>query len=174
MRILCADAESYFDREYTLTRLTQEEYIRHPRFECFGFGLQWLDGGKGIWVEASFLPAAFAKIDWSDTALLAHNSSFDGLILSHHYGVRPKMWLDTLSMARAVRGNHLRASLAALAKDMGLEEKSLDYDSFRGKHWCNMTEREKEHIAQGCLQDVSLTIQIFLRLLNGETHDALS
>ena len=173
MRILCADAESYFDREYTLTRLTQEEYIRHPRFECFGFGLQWLDGGKGIWVDASSLPAAFAKIDWSDTAILAHNSSFDGLILSHHYGVRPKMWLDTLSMARAARGNHLRASLAALAKDMGLDEKSVPYDDMRGVHWENMPEHLRARVASGCLQDVALTIEIFKRLLAGFSREEL-
>ena len=165
MRILCVDAETFFDSTYTLTKETTESYIRHPRFECMGFGLRWLDGGEGIWVNASSLSVAFAKIDWANTAVLAHNAQFDGLILSHHYGVRPKMWLDTLSMARAVRGNHLRASLGALAKDMGLEEKSVPYDDMRGVHWCNMSEALRERVASGCLQDVNLTIEIFKRLL---------
>lgn len=173
MRILCADCESYFDSQYTLTRETTESYIRHPRFECFGFGLRWLDGGEGVWVERSALSAAFARIDWADTAVLAHNAQFDGLILSHHYGVRPKMWLDTLSMARAVRGNHLRASLAALAKDMGLDEKSVPYDDMRGVRWENMPENLRARVASGCLQDVDLTIEIFKRLLTGFPREEL-
>jgi hypothetical protein len=43
--------------------------------------------------------------------VLAHHAHFDGLILSHHFGRRPKVWLDTLSMARAVHGVDVGGSL---------------------------------------------------------------
>ena len=39
--VLLIDFETYFDQDYTLDKMTTEEYCRDPRFEVHGFGIDW-------------------------------------------------------------------------------------------------------------------------------------
>jgi hypothetical protein len=41
MQIICLDFEAYFDREYTLSKLTTEAYIRYMRFAVLGASIKW-------------------------------------------------------------------------------------------------------------------------------------
>ena len=34
------DFETFYDKEYTLKKLTMEEYIRDQRFECIGLSIK--------------------------------------------------------------------------------------------------------------------------------------
>lgn len=140
--------------------MTTEAYIRDPRFEVHGMGVRFANGDLK-WFED---PAEFFS-DEVDFAILAHHAHFEGLILWHHFGIRPKLWLDTLSMARMVIGNHLSVSLDSLAKHFDLEAKNVPYNLFKGKHWHEIPLAEQEQIARGCLHDVDLTWQIFQILL---------
>ena len=38
MRIITIDFETYYSREYSLSKMTTESYIRDPRFEVIGVG----------------------------------------------------------------------------------------------------------------------------------------
>src|SRR6185312_6630151 len=134
VRILTLDFETYFDDEYSLSKLTTEEYVRDPRFQALGCAFFY--EGKGKWVEGKDLEYVFAEIDWSNIAVLCHHAHFDGLILQHWYAVRPAYWLDTLSMARYVHGNHIGNSLASLSNYYGFTPKNVPYALFKGKH-CN-------------------------------------
>ena len=174
MRILCIDFETMFDKDYTLKKLTTEAYIRDPRFEALGCGFKWLDAPKHpYWEEGRSLPAIFRNIEWDNVGVLCHHAQFDGLILSHHYGVRPAFWFDTLSMARMVHGNHVSAALGSLAALYGLPAKSVPYDAFRGKRWADLDAGTRQALAEGCLHDVDLTIDIFKRMLNGFPQEEL-
>lgn len=152
MQIVTVDFETYFDKEFTLSKMTTEAYIRDPRFEILGCGVRWPDG-RLEWMAS--------PPDLNRYAVLCHHAQFDGLILSHVYGVRPHVWLDTLSMARLVIGNHLSLGLDHLAKHFGLAGKTIDYASFRGKRWNDLGPSAQRALARGCLHDVELTWQIF-------------
>ena len=39
MKIIALDFETYYDKEYSLSKITTEEYIRDPRFESIGGGI---------------------------------------------------------------------------------------------------------------------------------------
>jgi len=56
------------------------------------------------------------KFDWDNALALAHNTQFDGAILNWHFGIKPKGYLDTLCMARAIHGVDAGGSLKALAE----------------------------------------------------------
>lgn len=166
MNIICLDFETYYDDQYTLKKLTTEAYIRDPRFEALLCGFRSAEG-QYYYRDQEWLRHELAAIDWSNTACLCHHAHFDGLILSHHFGVKPAFWFDTLAMARLVHGNHLRASLAALAERYDLAPKSIDYNAFKGKRWAEMTIPERVALGIGCVHDVELTWTIFQKLLEG-------
>ena len=104
MQLLALDFETYYGADFTLSSMTTEAYVRDPRFEVIGVGLTFPQTGQRAWMEEAQFRRFAAQYDWSQAAVLCHHAHFDGLILSHHYGVRPGYWLDTLSMARAIHG----------------------------------------------------------------------
>ena len=62
---------------------TNEEYIRDPRFKAWGLSWKWLGSEDApVWVTHKDLPAFFASIDWSITAVVAQNAQFDVSIMS--------------------------------------------------------------------------------------------
>jgi len=164
--IVTLDFETFFDDGYTLSKMTTEHYVRDPRFKAHGAGIRWPDGRVEWFDDGAHctLRNKLRGIDWDKTACLAHHAHFDGLILNHHYGIRPAFWFDTLSMARALIGNHLSAGLGSLAEQFGLGAKDVPYDVFRGKHWSELTDHEQRWVGEGCCHDVQLTWDIFLRL----------
>lgn len=155
--ILTLDFETYYDRDYSLKKLTTEEYIRDKDwFKVHGVGLK-VNGlpSSYIWTE---IHLALKVIDWSSAFVLCHNTRFDGAILSWRYGIRPKFLLDTLSMSRAVFP-HESGSLANLSKLCGLGEKGHDLESFMGKR--DLTEEEQVRLGLYCMNDVDLTYALF-------------
>ena len=163
MHIIALDFETYFGDDYTLSKMTTESYIRDPRFQAHGAAIKWSANEPAKWYDDSALRSVLASVDWNDIAIIAHHAHFDGFILAHHYNVRPKFWLDTLSMARLLLGNHLSVSLDSLAKNFGLGAKTINY-SFKGKHWHELTLAEQEALADGCCQDVELTWLLFHKI----------
>jgi hypothetical protein len=133
-QILVIDFETYWSsKEYTLSRMTTEEYIRDPRFKAFGACIKDLDDdGPAVWVRGNELVRWFAAIDWSRTAVLAHNAQFDVSILAWVYGCHPAFIFDTLSMARALRGVEVGNSLMKLAEDFELPPKGKAVHSTDG------------------------------------------
>lgn len=117
------DAETYYDTEYSLSKMATSTYIRDPRFHVHGWAVKW-NGGPSQWMsEEEFLYAA-KYIDWADTGFVGHNLVFDGAIVKWHYGIDPALWIDTLGMARAVFGNRMaRFGLDPVAQALGFKGK---------------------------------------------------
>jgi DNA polymerase len=166
-KILTIDFETrWSSKDYTLSRMTTEEYIRDPRFKAFGACIHEYGTDERIqWFNHEDLPAALAEYDWSRVAVLAHNAQFDVSILDWVYGARPSFIFDSLSMARALRGVEVGNSLAKLAADFGLPAKGRAVHSTDG-----LTEISKdieEELAAYCAHDVTLCEEIFTRLSEG-------
>lgn len=123
----------------------------------------WYPGGKNHANPADngSLYNILWQIDWEKTACLCHHAQFDGLILSHHYGIKPKFWFDSLSTARLLLGNHLSVGLDSLAKHYGLAAKTVPYNLFRGKHWEELPDDIRQQVGDGAIHDVELTWQLF-------------
>ena len=162
MRFLVLDLETYFDQEFSLKRLSTEEYVRDPRFKIHMVG--YFDPAT-MTAPANCLPALLPKLDIENSAVLCHHAQFDLLALNHWYGLRPKFIFDTLSMARLVLPRLKSHSLEALAEHFGLPAKSVPYNLFRGVHDLTSVPGLYEQVAEGCEHDVWLTYQIFRKLL---------
>lgn len=163
-RILALDFETaWCKKTYTVTNMTTEEYIRDPRFLAWGCSYYWLDelDKKPKWVTHDDLPAFFAGIDWSKTAVLAHNSPFDVGILSWIYGHKPCFIFDTLSMARALYGLEVGNSLAKLAARFNLPAKGAALHSTNGILQGPLPAHIEAELAEYCEHDTGLCVAIF-------------
>ena len=164
--LLVIDFETRWDRrEYTLSKMTTEQYIRDPRFKAFGCCIKTYDVPGTVWVSHKDLQATFDAIDWSTTAVLAHNAQFDIAILSWVYGAKPCFVFDSLSMARALRGVEVGNSLAKLADEFGLPPKGKAVHSTDGLE--ELPEEVEDELAEYCKHDTFLCEEVFKRLIKG-------
>ena len=166
-RIVCIDFETRWDsKDYTLSKMTTEEYIRDKRFKAFGACIHEYGSGAAVqWYRGDELPRILGTYDWRTTAVLAHNAQFDVSILEWRYNVHPCFIFDTLSMARALRGVKVGNSLAKLAADFGLPEKGRAVHSTNGVK--EITPEIERELAEYCKHDVALCEAIFDRLIPG-------
>lgn len=162
MDVLTLDFETYYSKDYSLSKITTEEYIRDPRFQIIGVGVkvnaektQWFSGTHGAIKE--FL----AQFNWANSAVLAHNMMFDGAILSWRLGIRPKVLFDTLCMARAIHGVEKSASLKALAQVYDVGAKGTEVLDAKDKRRADFSEGELDAYGRYCVNDVDLTYDIF-------------
>lgn len=166
MDIVTIDFETYYDKDYSLSKMTTESYIRDKRFEIIGVGIKvndyptdWYSGDN---------PGKFLKsLDYSTKAILCHHTAFDGAILSWHFGIKPKLWLDTLSMARPLHNITVGGSLAALATYYGIGKKGDEVVAALGKRKADFTEADLAQYGQYCINDVNMTKQLFDKLKVG-------
>ena len=165
MKIICLDFETYYAKDFSLSKLTTEEYIRDKRFEVIGVGVQ-VDGGTPEWFSGTHeeIKHFLMKFDWANSALLCHNTMFDGAIMRWIYNLTPAKYLDTLSMARAVVGVDSGGSLASLSKRYELGEKGEEVLQAIGKHRADFSREELEQYGKYCMNDVALTYKLWLRL----------
>lgn len=163
MELVTIDFETYYDKDYSLSKMTTEAYVRDPRFEVIGVSIK---RGKGEtdWYTGKDVGGFLNSIDYSDKAILCHNTVFDGAILSWHYGIRPKLWLDTLSMARPLHTTTVGGSLKALATYYRLGNKGDEFLRTMGKRRADFTPEQMDAFGAYACQDVELTYKLFKKL----------
>lgn len=161
MVIYTLDFESFYSKEYRLSKLTTESYVRDARFRTHMVGLK-KDNGPTVCLTDTQFRSIAPRLHFEGSAILCHHAHFDGLILSHHYGVHPKLFLDTLSMARAVWPNAKGNSLKAIAERCEFPPKGTELENTLGKEILNP--QEWLRLAEYCKRDVDITRMIFDKL----------
>ncbi len=166
MRIVTLDFETYYDQDYSLSKMTTEEYVRNPRFEAIMVGVK-VDAGKTYTVVGGDISYALRELELHKNACLTHHSQFDCFILSHHYGICPKIIFDTIPMARAHVGSVAAKgmSLGALRQHFGMADKGIEVVLAKGKHLTDFTVEELREYRRYCGEDVDGTYAIFQRLI---------
>jgi DNA polymerase len=162
MDILTIDFETYYDREFSLSKITTEEYVRSKQFETIGVAVK-VNDGETEWYSGTKEQINFwlGKFRWDQSIALAHNAMFDMAILNWQFGYRPKKIADTLSMARAIHGTEVGGSLGVLVQHYQLGEKGTEVVNALGKRRANFTDEEIARYASYCINDVDLTYELF-------------
>lgn len=163
MDIVTIDFETYYDRDYSLSKMTTEAYIRDKRFEVIGVSVK-VNNHPTDWYSGDN-PGRFLKsLSYTNKAILCHNTAFDGAILSWKFGIQPKLWLDTLSMARPLHNVSVGGSLKALATHYALGEKGDEVINAIGKRRADFSPEELQRYASYCVNDVDLTYKLFHKM----------
>ena len=168
MNILTIDFETFYSREFSLTKVTTEEYVRSPEFEAIGVSVQ-VNDGEPVWFsgDAESMHQFLAQYDWGKSLALAHNAPFDGAILNWVFGIKPKGWLDTLSMGRALHGTEVGGSLKVLAQHYELGEKGTEVENALGLRRQDFSPEQLARYGEYCKNDVALTYALFNAMADG-------
>ena len=174
MTILTVDFETYYSQQYSLSKVTTEEYVRDPRFEAIGVSVK-VDDGETRWFSGTRkrTKAWLDQFDWANSIAIAHNAMFDMAILNWRFDIRPKRIVDTLSMARAIDGPDAGNSLAKLAERHGLGVKGTEVINALGKRRLDFTPEELAAYGDYCINDVELTYKLAMKLLKGFPKEEL-
>ena len=163
MSLVTLDFETYYADGFGFKNLTTEEYIRDKQFEEIGVGVK-IDDDPAYWFSGSHdeLKKHLTDLtDWSNAALLCHNTLFDGAILGWRFGIYPAFYLDTLCMARALHGVDAGGSLSALAERYKIGEKGDEVVKALGKRRADFTPAQLSAYGDYCKNDAELTYKLF-------------
>ena len=168
MDLITLDFETYYDKDFSLRKLTTEAYIRDPRFEVIGVGVK-LNDGETEWASGTHeqISRYLHSFDWSNAMLLCHNTMFDGAIISWLYNIQPRVYADTLCIARALHGVEVGGSLHVLSQRYNLGTKGTEVLNAVGKRREDFTPEELSRYGDYCVNDVELTYKLFMRMAKG-------
>lgn len=131
--VMVLDFETYFDKEYSLSKMSTVEYIMDERFEVLGLATycpifytpQRFDFGANCGLQDWAKGGVFDRV-----TVVMQNARFDASILAFRYGIRPKYIIDTVDLASHIdaRAKH---HLKDLAERYGLPAKG-DTKEFLG------------------------------------------
>ncbi|MDR1871985.1 MAG: hypothetical protein LBS60_08760 [Deltaproteobacteria bacterium] len=162
--VITFDFETYYDTDYSLSKMSVEEYCKDPRFEILMVGTR-VDGEPvKVFADAATslrdIHKQYPKAIW-----LAHNCHFDGYILEQVLNIHPwKMSCTLLLSGYTGWAQKYGRSLAALAPlvsqakgDYLLQTKGLRFNDF--------TSDEIKQFARYCERDVDITYRLFFSII---------
>lgn len=148
MKLITLDWETYYDKEYSLSRLSTEDYVNDRRFEHMMVGIK-------IGNTPAFAHSGDKKSTREflydhrvhECALLCQNTMFDQLINEVHFGIRPPILMDTMAMAQAKLKPYIRSmSLASILKHLTLNLAG-EQSRVKGSMVANMMGRRRESLS---------------------------
>mgnify|MGYP000228445349 CR=1 FL=1 len=167
MNYLTLDFETYYDKEINLKKMPTQAYVMHPQMEVLMVSAKFNEDPVQV-IDGEQIPAFFATVDWSNTAVIAHNAVFDGSILYWRYGVRPAMLIDTMSMAQAlgvptIAGSASLATCIRLLQEAGyaVPPKGTEVLDALGKRRADFTPQQWAAYREYCKNDTDITWFLF-------------
>ena len=168
------DFETYYDKEYSLSKITTEKYIRCDKFECIGVAVKVGDKQAKFYPKETGLPIIAELIKRFPTSpFLAHNTSFDYNILAWRYGLHPNFIVDTAIMAKLcgldrVAGGASLAKLSDQLEKMGLvnKVKGTIVHNMLGVHAADMTDRQWQEYGDYCVLDSDLCYALYMYMID--------
>lgn len=166
--IAIIDFETYFDTKakYGLRTMTTEEYLRDRLYQTIGVAVK-LAGGPAQWFAGSELEIGLwlQQFNLHEKAVIAHNAMFDMGILNWKFGIRPKLIIDIMSMARGYVGLDTSCSLLKLGEYFGLPMvKGDDTRWADGLMRQDFSPAQMAQYGRYCCNDVDMTWLLFQKL----------
>lgn len=172
---LFLDFESYYDDQYSLKKLSIEEYVRDPRFEVHMMAIAKGDDPIQI-VAPEDIKATLERYHVADpnTRVFIQNAKFDAFIVNQCYGLVIANPICTRCMERWTGMSRMcRESLEAQSEFLGTGEKGTYVHDAKGKRLTDYTPEELEQYRAYCAKDVELLRANVRLMLPKLTQEAL-
>lgn len=167
------DFETYYDKDYSLSKITTEKYIRCNQFEMIGVSIKVGSNPAEFYRREEGLPVIVELIKSKPTSpFVMQNASFDAGILGLRYNVHPLFTVDTVIMAKLsaldrVAGGKSLAKLSGWMQAQGLvaEQKRGTVHDMLGVHADDMTEAQWQAYGDYCILDSDLGYALYTYML---------
>lgn len=175
-RIVTLDFETFYSNDYSLTRMSTEDYVTDPRFEVILVSAK-IDDGPVEWFTGTMKETHkwLSKLDIPSSGLVCHNAMFDGLILKHHFHIAPKFYFDTAQMAQAVLKPYVRSvSLESCLEycKLGIS-KGTEVKNMMGRSRDSLSRIESQRYGEYGKTDVEGTYRLWRFLMPQMTEEEL-
>nr|DAD83097.1 MAG TPA: DNA POLYMERASE [Podoviridae sp. ctlpi2] len=170
---IVADFETYYDQDYSLSKLTTERYIRGKEFEMIGCSLKVGGEPTRFYRGEEVIPVLRRLVkSFPNQPFISHNTLFDMAILGLRYGIQPNLTVDTAVMAKLcgldrVAGGASLAKLSAKLEEMGIVQtvKGTTVHDMKGVHMADMTEAQWQAYGKYCTLDSDLAYAVYMYCL---------
>lgn len=164
MRFITIDFETYYSQEYSLSKMTTENYVKDPRFQVMLVGIKintddryWFSGTKAQ------VKKHLDSLDLPHAMVLCHHTMFDALILVIQFGIVCAFYCDTRLLAQALLKPYSRSvSLDSCLKqiDVGIKKGNAVHNMI-GRTRESLSKAELQEYANYCMDDVEGTYRLF-------------
>lgn len=168
--VVTLDFETYFSKDYSLSKLSTIEYIESRHFEEIGVAI--LECTAGWNRPTTFWPDAKAEVEWLQArygpdlehcTLVIQNARFDGTILARKHNCTPRYVIDIKFLSRHLDARN-RHGLQDICAREGLIAKG-DTKQFLGLHWADMTKDQQLAMHRYACNDAEIEFAAFKKLL---------
>ena len=161
MKKIVVDLETYYDKDYSLSKMQTDAYVLDNRFETMGLSVE-VDDGPIEWYSGDDLHIAawLRKFPWDESMVICHHALFDAFILTQRYGIKPKLWFCTKMAATMLYPYLPSFSLASLAKHFGMQDKGTTVQTMMGRRLADLSPGELQQYGEYCKLDTLLTSQL--------------
>lgn len=167
------DFETYYDNDYSLSKITTEKYIRCDKFEMIGVSIKVGANPTEFYRREEGLARIRELVrDYETSPFISHNSTFDCGILGLRYNIHPLFTVDTVIMAKLsaldrVAGGKSLAKLSGWMQAKGLvaEQKRGTVHNMLGVHADDMTEQQWQEYGDYCKLDSDLCYALYNYML---------
>lgn len=161
------DFETFYSKEYSLKKMSTQEYIYDPRFKVHGCGVA-IGKNPPRWFTEPLLTPLLQRVVPGNVNV-CHHAGFDIAILEWHYKLKPRFIMDTLGFSRALIGERLRShSLDSVAQYLFGREKGHYLAATMGVR--DLSPEQEQLLANYCCynpdSDVNLCRSIFYSLIS--------
>jgi DNA polymerase len=168
MDLIVVDIETHYSQGYSLTSVTTEEYVRDDKFEVIGLAIK-VNNNQTEWASGTHeqIKEWLDTFNWADAMVVCHNTMFDGAILAWRFGVKPRVWADTLCMGRALHGIEVGGSLKAMAERYKVGIKGEEVIAAKGLRRADFSDEKLSQYGDYCINDVEITYKLFHLMAKG-------
>ena len=168
MDLIVLDFETYYDQDFSLSKITTEEYVRDDKFEVIGLAIK-VNNNQTEWASGTHeqIKEWLDTFNWADAMVVCHNTMFDGAILAWRFGVKPRVWADTLCMGRALHGIEVGGSLKAMAERYKVGVKGEEVIQAKGLRRADFSDEKLSQYGDYCINDVEITYKLFHLMAKG-------
>lgn len=164
MNFVFLDFETAYSSEYSLTKMTYEQYIRDERFRVHGLSYK-VNDGETFYVYGGMVRDTLRDLfpGGNDNIMIAHNAMFDGAIASWVYGVKAKKYYCTEAMSRALwnqRSANLETTAESCFPDDPTIRKGHELEQFKGRLEA-LSNEDQATLGGYCINDTEVMFKCF-------------
>lgn len=169
------DFETYYDKDYSLKKITSEEYIRCDKFECIGVAVKIGNMPTNFYKKETGIEIIrhIVTTTYPNSPVIFQHATFDAGILAFRYDIHPNFIVDTMVMAKLsafdrVAGGTSLAKMSAQLEKMGIysQVKGTTVHNMLGVHAADMTAQQWQEYGDYCKLDVDLTHALYTYLID--------